>query len=301
MKEYILQEGDTIGVIAPSRPLWNIKKEVELGLERMKKNGFVFKLGKHIDKHVYYSAGSVEERIEDLHAMFLDNEVKAILCATGGSSSIDLLRYLDFDIIKKHPKPFIGYSDITALLLAIEKNISEIAIHGPNAYELSYISDKSFAQFLGVLKGSQIKHRYSDGITVIKEGDASGKMIGGNITLINALLASVFLPSFDDKIIFWEEIDEAPAMISFKLRELELSGKIKNIKGMIIGFLSDCVDKKYPQDNKSIEEIVRDVFSAYDFPIIRWDSFGHDVHDFYSFPFGTTCEINTKKRVLDLL
>ncbi|HCU70716.1 MAG TPA: hypothetical protein DIC35_03090 [Candidatus Moranbacteria bacterium] len=300
MNKFVLKKGDMIGVIAPSRPLWNIQKEVDLGLERLEKNGFVIKKGKHLDKHSYYSAGSKEERVEDLHAMFMDNDVKAIICATGGSSSIDLIRDIDFDVIKKNPKPFIGYSDITTLLLAIERNIEGIAIHGPNAYELSYISEKSFTQFMGVLKNSQEAVIVSGDIKVIRHGTASGKILGGNITLINALLANDFLPNFDDKILFWEEIGEAPAMLSFKLRELELSGRMKNIKGMIVGFLSDCVDKKYPQDNKGIEEIVLDVFSGYEFPIIQWNYFGHDIPDFYSFPYKMTCEIDTGKKQLIL-
>jgi len=300
MNKFVLKKGDTIGVVAPSRPLWNIQKEVDLGLERLEKSGFVIKKGKHLDKHFYYSAGSKAERIEDLHAMFVDQEVDAIICATGGSSSIDLIKYLDFDVIKKNPKPFIGYSDITTLLLAIERNVEGVAIHGPNAYELSYISEKSFIQFMGVLKNSQESNIVSEDIKVIRHGKTSGKILGGNITLINALLANDFLPNFDDKILFWEEIGEAPAMLSFKLRELELSGKMKNIKGMIIGFLSDCVDKKYPQDNKSIEEIILDVFSNYDFPIIQWNYFGHDIPDFYSFPYGMNCKINTEKNQIIL-
>lgn len=300
MNKFFLKKGDIIGVIAPSRPLWNIQKEVDLGFERLKTNGFVLKKGKNLDKHSYYSAGSQEERVEDLHAMFMDKDVKAIICATGGSSSIDLIRDIDFGIIKKNPKPFIGYSDITILLLAIERNIEGIAIHGPNAYELSYISEKSFTQFMGVLENSQEADIASEDIKILRHGTASGKILGGNITLINALLANDFLPNFDDKILFWEEIGESPAMLSFKLRELELSGRMKNIKGMIIGFLSDCVDKKYPQDNKSIKKIVLDVFSGYDFPIIQWNYFGHDIPDFYSFPYWMTCEIDTEKKDVTL-
>jgi len=300
MNKFVLKKGDTIGVIAPSRPLWNIQKEVDLGLERLEKIGFVIKRGNYLNKHFYYSAGSKEERIEDLHAMFVDREVKAIICATGGSSSIDLMRHIDFNIIKNNPKPFIGYSDITMLLLAIEGNMSGIAIHGPNAYELSYISENSFNQFIGILENSQKAVILSEDMNVIRHGKASGKILGGNITLLNALLANEFLPNFDDKILFWEEIGEAPAMLSFKLRELELSGKIKNIKGMIIGFLSDCIDKKYPQDNRKIEDIVLDVFSDYDFPIIQWNYFGHDIPDFYSFSYEMICEIDTEKKKLIL-
>lgn len=300
MNKFVLKKGDTIGVISPSRPLWNIQKEVDLGLERLKKNGFVIKKGRHLDKHFYYSAGSKDERVEDLHAMFVDREVRAIICATGGSSSIDLIKHINFDIIKNNPKPFAGYSDITTLLLAIERNVAEIAIHGPNVYELSYISENSFTQFLGVLKNSPKANIFSKDIKIIRHGKTSGKILGGNITLINALLANEFLPNFDDKILFWEEIGEAPAMLSFKLRELELSGKMKNIKGMIVGFLSDCVDKKYPQDNKNIKEIVLDVFSGYDFPIIQWNYFGHDVIDFYSFSYKMTCEIDTESKKLIL-
>ncbi|HBI16954.1 MAG TPA: hypothetical protein DDY52_02240 [Candidatus Moranbacteria bacterium] len=300
MNRFVLKKGDTIGVIAPSRPIWNIQEEIEVGLDRLRKNGFVIKKGANLGKHFYYSAGSKEERVEDLHAMFIDEEVKAIICATGGASSIDLLKDIDFDIIKKNPKPFIGYSDITILLLAIEKNINKIAIHGPNVYELSKIDENSFSQFLGVLENSQKANIFSEDIKVIKHGKASGKILGGNITLINSLLATKLLPNFDDKILFWEEIGMAPAMLSFKLRELELSGKIKNIKGMIIGSLSDCDDNKYPQDNRGIEEIVSDVFLNYDFPIIQWNHFGHDISNFYSFSFDMTCEIDTEKKKITL-
>jgi len=86
MSRFALKKGDIIGVIAPSRPLWNIKKEVDLGLKRLEQHGFLIKRGKNLDKHLYYSAGSKEDRVEDLHAMFADKNVKAIICATGGSS-----------------------------------------------------------------------------------------------------------------------------------------------------------------------------------------------------------------------
>jgi len=298
MNRYVLKKGDIIGVIAPSRPLWNIKREVDLGLERLEHYGFLIKKGNNLDKHSYYSAGSKEERVEDLHGMFADKNVKAIICATGGSSSIDLLKDIDFDIIKNNPKPFIGYSDITALLLAIERNVAGVSIHGPNVYELSCVSEDSFNQLMGTLECSQEANITSNDIKILKHGKASGKILGGNITLINALLANDFLPNFDNKILFWEEIGESPAMLSFKLRELELSGKMRNIKGMIIGFLSDCVDKKYPEDNKSIEDIVLDVFLDYDFPIIQWNYFGHDISDFHSFSFEMNCEINTREKKL---
>ena len=297
MNNLKLKRGDTIGVIAPSRPLWNILREVDLGLKRLKKEGFKIKKGKNISKHLFYSAGTVQERVDDLHAMFLDKTIKAIICATGGSSSIDLLDKIDYEIIKNNPKPFIGYSDITALLLSIEKNRKNIAIHGPNAYELSYLDEISFRQFINLLTNPGEEIELPSQMKVFKNGKKDGEIIGGNITLINGLLSSRFLPSFDGKILFWEEIGETPAMISFKLRELEISGKLKKLNGMVIGHLSDCVDKKYPKDNRDIRSIVLEIFLEYDFPIIQVDYFGHDIKNFCSFPLGKKCEINSEKKI----
>lgn len=292
----LLKKGDIIGVIAPSRPLWNIKKEVDLGLKRLEKDGFKIKKGNNLEKHFFYSAGTSKERVDDLHSMFLDKSVKAIFCATGGASSIELIRKINFDIIKKNPKPFIGYSDITTLLLAIDKKKNNIAIHGPNIFELSYLDDDPYRQLIDFLTNSKSKITLPEQMDVFKHGKSSGKIIGGNIILMNALLASNFFPILNDKILFWEDIGESPAMIALRLRELEISGKIKKIKGMVVGFLSGCIDKKYPDDNRKIKDIVLEVFSEYNFPIIQVNYFGHDIKNFYSFPFGRMCEIDTEKK-----
>lgn len=302
MKRYALQTGDVVGVIAPSRPLWNISKEIEIGIRRIEEGGLLVKKGKNIDKHSYYSAGSVQNRCDDLHQMFLDKNVKAILCATGGASAIDLLPFINFDIIKENPKLFVGYSDITALLLAIEKNMPHIAVHGPNVYELSLITEKSFQCFINLLKGenSMPDNDQLQDLQIYKNGKGSGELIGGNITLINALLASSFLPDLSGKILFWEDIGESPAMLSFKIQTLVLSGKIKNINGMVIGHLSDCIDKKYPADNRYIGDIIKENLVQYDFPVVQWNHFGHDIKEFYAIPYGQLCALDTESKTMNL-
>jgi muramoyltetrapeptide carboxypeptidase len=136
---------------------------------------------------------------------------------------------------------------------------------------------------------------------VIKPGRAQGKLLGGNIHLINSLLETEYCPDYRGAILFWEEIGESPAMLDFKLQQLKLAGVLAKISGMVIGYLSNCRDKKYPRDNRSIEDIVLAIAQKYKFPIIKVDYFGHDIDNFYTFPVGGRAEIDTAHKKFKLI
>jgi len=296
MKKSITITKNTIGIIAPSRPIYNIKKEVESGIETLEKSGFAVKRGENLEKHFYYSAGTSGEKASDFNVMFSNPEVASIICATGGSSSNQILELIDFDVIKKNPKFFMGYSDITTLLLAIYKKTGLVTFHGPSMYEMSMLNSGAKKMVLDMIKGREKKFDYPKKMKVLRPGKAKGKLIGGNLTLINSLLATPYMPDITGIILFWEEVGDSPAQIDFKLQELRLSGAFEKIKGMIVGYLSDCVDKKYPQDNRSIEEIILERTAGYDFPIIKVDYFGHDISNFYTFPIGANATIDTQHK-----
>ena len=282
----LISPGDTIGVIAPSRPIHNIKKEIEAGILALERMGFKIKRGAHLESHLYYSAGTPEERVADLHAMFADSEVKAVICATGGSSANQLLELIDFELIKNNPKIFLGYSDITVLLLSIYKKTGTPVFYGPTIYEMSMLTprSKNFL-FLMLGKGSSALEYPQEG-KVIRGGKASGKLVGGILLEVESLMGTKYMPDFDGAILFWEEVNSSPAMLDFYLQALRLAGAFEKISGMIVGHLSECVDKKYPNDNRPIEEIILERTKGFDFPIMKVEYFGHDINDFYPLPIG---------------
>ncbi|MFA7253488.1 MAG: LD-carboxypeptidase [Patescibacteria group bacterium] len=293
-------KGDTIGIIAPSRPVYNIEEKIKKGAEVLEDMGYKVVFGRNIKKQLYYSAGTPQERADDLNEMFSNPKISMILCATGGITSNQLLPYIDFDIIKNNPKPFIGYSDITTLLLAIYKKTGLVTFHGPDLSDIAGLN-KDALQFLFNLLSGEIKNKtLSQDIEIIQEGTAIGKLIGGNIYLINGLLGTPFSPSLDGSIFFWEETGVPPAMVHQELMHLKLAGALDDIRGIVIGHLSDCIDNKYENENRSINEIIIEVINNKNIPIIKVDSFGHDINDFYTFPIGLNAEIDTVKKYFSL-
>lgn len=295
-----LEIGDTIGVVAPSRPVVNIKKEVMEGIKILENFGFKIKLGKNLYKKSYYSAGSAKERAADINSMFADKKVKAIICAAGGTTPNQVLDLIDYDLIKNNPKIFLGYSDITALLLAIHKKTGLIVFHGANLCDLKKLNKESQAFLFNLLTEKEKTFVLPNNTEVIKSGETKGRLIGGNIHLSNSLLGTKYSPIYKNKIWFWEEVGESPASLDQKLTQFKLSGNLKNISAMVIGHLSDCVDKKYKEDNRSINEIILEATKNYKFPIIKVPYFGHGTSDFYAFPIGVSCKINTKSHKFEI-
>ncbi|MFH1405407.1 MAG: LD-carboxypeptidase [Patescibacteria group bacterium] len=300
MKIFGLKKGDVFGVIAPSRPIHNIKSEVEDGMSVIKKNGFIVKPGGNINKHFFYSAGKVAERIFDIHEMFSDKEVRAIICATGGASASQLIEKLDYDLIKNNPKFFLGYSDITSLLLAIHKKTKMPVFYGPAVYDFSNLSSSAKKFLFQMFAQEQYNFKYPSLGKTWRKGKAKGKLVGGVLSRIDGLLATGFMPDLDGKILFWEETGVCPAMIDFLLQQLKLAGVFDKISGMIVGHLSDCIDKKYPNDNRSIAEIVLERTEGFNFPILKVEYFGHDIKNFYTMPIGYEAWLDAGKKSLSV-
>ena len=296
-----LATGDTIGIIAPSRPITHINKELDAGIKLLEAKGFRVKLGNNLDKRLYYSAGSAKERASDLNAMFKDKSVKAIICATGGITSNQILDLIDYEAIKKNPKIFLGYSDISTLLSSIHKKTGLVVFHGTDLCDLHTLSAGASDFLFDMLTGKREQYSLPPEMNVIKKGKARGRLSGGNLILNNALLGTKYSASFNKAIWFWEEAGECPAALDHALHQSKLSGNLDKISAMVIGYLSDCVDKKYKEDNRPIEEIVLELTKGYNFPIIKVPYFGHDTSDFYTLPFGATAEIDTTRNEFKLI
>ncbi|HLD37425.1 MAG TPA: LD-carboxypeptidase [Candidatus Nanoarchaeia archaeon] len=294
--------GDTIGVISPSFSL--TKRFVHPSIKLLNKLGFNVKLGKHVYSKYGFMAGNDEKRAGDIHAMFKDKQIKAIFCAAGGSGANRLLPLINFDMIKKNPKIFIGMSDITYLTTSIHEKTGLITFHGPNIISGIYHCDfkkhnlkrcANIKYMLEALTNPGYKEKIKD-FEVIKKGRGAGRLIGGNLRCLENLNGTKFMPDYKNKILFWEELDEDASEISRMLMNLKLCGVFDKIKGMAIGNLFDCP----PYKNMTIKKVVLDITKDYKFPIIYNVDFGHVCKNI-TLPIGVKAKIDTEKRTFEVM
>lgn len=293
-----LKKGDIIGVIAPSRPIYTCRNEFEQGLKLLEKLGFRTKLSKNINSHEFYSAGTPEQRADDLNSMFADPEVKAIMCATGGISSNQILELIDYELIAKYPKPIIGYSDNANILIAINKMTNLVTFYCPDVCELPHQNEQTIDSFFKLLTTGKVY--FPNDMTIFNNGIGIGRLIGGYLPAICGLLATKFAPDFQNAVIFWEDVNESPAKIDFLLNQLKLSGCLNNISAMAVGHLDNCIDTKYRQDNKPIDKIVLNILKNKDLPAIQVNFFGHEINNFQCIPIGAEVALDTNLKFFKL-
>ncbi|HEY0255802.1 MAG TPA: LD-carboxypeptidase, partial [Candidatus Methylacidiphilales bacterium] len=205
---------DTVGLVAPASPPDDPAK-IEEVIERLTAHGFKVRLGKHLRKREGYLAGSDEERAEDFNALVADPEVKAIFALRGGYGSCRILPLLDYAAIRANPKPFIGYSDNTALHQAILRKSGLITFHGPNAMEAflpenEVICRRMLMEPFDPAASLLFSRKDANGIGLktIVSGHAAGRLIGGNMTCLLRLIGTPYAPDFRDSILFLEDIGE---------------------------------------------------------------------------------------------
>jgi len=280
-----LTSGDTIGVIAPaSRPTH--PSSLDNGIRTLESLGFQVKIAPHaLDRHGFL-AGTDTDRLSDLHAMFSDPEVDGIICLRGGYGSARLLPYIDFELIRTHPKVFVGYSDITVLNNSFYQKTGLITFWGPMiSSEMSPIFEP-YNQH-GLLKAitrsepiGLIEHPSGlPPVQILHAGKATGRLIGGTLSLLCAVLGTTYDIDFDETILFFEEVGEEPHRIDRMLTQLLQSGKLDHVKGIVIGECPGCESAPYrpafPYGNFSIEEIFEDRLIPLDIPIIYGSCIGH--------------------------
>src|ERR1035437_117120 len=221
-----LQKGDLIGVIAPSNSYNNISSKKAFIEERLNKEYNIHvEYGKNCMELDLLGSSSIKSRVDDLHNAFKDRKIKAIICATGGSNSNDLLPYINWNIIKNNPKPFIGSSDITVLLNAIYAKTGVVTYFGPNYYKFgmklgleytlkyfhkclflsesySIVPSEKWSEDKWYKNQDQSEFKINEGYTICNSGTAKGKIIGGNLCSFNLLQGTKYMPSLKDSILF---------------------------------------------------------------------------------------------------
>ena len=320
LKPYRLMRGDTIGVVATSFPFpsdetSNYYLQYKKGVQELESMGFKVKEGKNLRNIKWWCAGSPKERAEDINTMFADPEVKAIIVHEGGQSAIAVLEHINYETVRKNPKPFIGFSDVTNIHCALFTRAGLVGFHGPL---LTYSLGKIWDQYLPDKKEDGKKllfHILTSTVPLGKiqpltqwecwrKGKASGKLFGGNLSMLSSLVGTKFFPQVNDLkgcILFWE-IDNTPSYrIEKGLYQLKYAGILDVISGMLVGKLPDIKRTAFEGFNEPTpKQIIMDVLKEYTFPIIGELDFGHKTVDI-PMPVGLKAKMDAEKPELELL
>ena len=297
-----LKKGDKIALISPAGAVE--ESQLEKGIKLIESNGYEPVLGKHLYtkySNGYNYAGTEKERISEMNWAFNNEEIGAIWASRGGYGCQHLLRHVQLSKFKKKPKWYIGYSDNTVVQSFLLKN-NFASIHGQTIKTSSFgVTDESYDLIFDILKGKKPTYSIAQN-ELNKVGTAAGTLVGGNLALIYALLGTTYSFNFKDKILFIEDIGENFYALDRMLISLDLAGIFRNIKGLIVGGMTNMGDEK---DNKSYEEsfdqfaykIISERVSKYDFPVAFGFPNGH-IHDNRPLMIGANITMNVAEKVI---
>jgi len=295
----LLKKGDTVGIITPSSPLVD-DSGYGIAEENIKKLGLRLKWGNHVGKRYGYLAGRDDERIADIHDMFSDPEVKAIVCLRGGSGAARLLDRLDYALISRNPKIFMGYSDITAFHQAIYTQTGLVTFHGAVANSVWTPMVNNQIQQLFFEGNAPVYATANGEFQTITGGTAEGRLLGGNLTVLTAIAGSKYFPEFENSILFLEDIGEEPYRIDRMFSQLALSGALSKIRGLVFGKCSDC-EAQSPKNSLTLDQILNDYIRPLGIPAFQGARIGH-IDEQFILPVGARVRMDATAgtiRVLD--
>lgn len=303
-----LEKGDVIGIVSPASPSEN-KSELTRCLAWLDAHGYHTVVGKNVNKTKGFTAASEEERASDLNEMFACKDVDAVFCLQGGYGSAQLFRHLDFDMIGQNPKIFTGFSDITSLHLMFNKLCNFVTFHGPgiarfNSEELTDYTMTHF--FKAIEKGEPLGHislaDENKWLNTFGAGVAEGILIGGNLSLLCASLATPFEPDFKEKILLLEEVGTEPWAIDHMLSHLRNTGKLDQVAGIVVGECSECKPFKHNPGmfcDTGLEDILEYYLTPLEIPVLHGLPLGH-TKDIATVPLGVRVLLDADNKTLDV-
>ena len=296
IKPKSIKVNSTIGVVSPS--YWLDENVLKNTAKFFTDLGYNIKISKSNSLQWGPFAGTPQERADDLHRMFADPKIDAVMCARGGYGANRVLPLLDYDLIRKNPKIFIGYSDITAYLTSITQKTNLVTFHGPmlTTYKKSWIN-YNYNLMNRVLTGENninIEPPESLKTRILKDGTASGRLWGGNMSLLINRLGTSDALNTNGVILFLEDIDEYLYSFERMLVQMRTSGMFDQINGLIVGELEDIRDQEV-RFGRNTDEIILDICGDLDIPIVSNFPCGHGKYQ-ATLPISITTEINTTKK-----
>lgn len=303
-----LQPGDTVGLISPSGAIYE-SEPFEIAREVLEALGLKVKVGKHLYDRYGYLGGKDEDRAEEINDMFSDDTVKGLICIRGGSGAARIVDLLDYKAIAAHPKVFIGYSDITAFLLAIYAKTGLVTFHGPvatsewNDFSLDYFKRILFEGGMPLMTNPEKEEdqlvKTDDRVRTITSGRAAGVLAGGNLSVLAGLVGSGYLPDWKGKILFLEEVGEKIYAFDRMMSQLRLAGILKELNGFVLGKCTRCTTGE-GYGSLTLEEVVDHYIKPLEIPAYSGAMIGHIAKKF-TLPIGIKAEIDADMGTIQLL
>jgi muramoyltetrapeptide carboxypeptidase len=308
MKATPLPDGGTIGVLAPSSPVEN-SSEVDRGLRWWEARGYRVKLGSGVYARADYVAGDAQTRARDLNALFADPEVAVVQALRGGYGASQVVPLLDYDLIAENPKPFIGYSDITALHVAIRQKTGLVTFYGPGLTSMGspkredWTRQRALQALTSTEPLGEVPARPDDPyIGTIGRGRASAPLVGGCLWLLRETLATPWEVDLDGVILFFEDVHCPPWHLDGMLTQLRNAGKLERVVGIAIGEFaeSDPTKDRNPWlRSKSFEDVLEEHLAPLGVPVLFNYPLGHGEH-LATIPLGVTATIDADERKLTI-
>ena len=303
-----LVPGATVGLVSPASATWTAD-ELDIITETVTALGLKFKLGRHVMDRYGYLAGKDADRAADINAMFADASVDAILCVRGGWGSNRILPLLDYAAIAAHPKILLGYSDITSLLTAIYARTGLVTFHGPvgvstwNPFSLDSLRRILFHGEAIRMENPKVTGdnlvATKDRVRTITPGTATGRLIGGNLTVLTAMLGSSYLPDWTGTILFLEDTNENIYRIDRMLTQLKLAGVLDRISGLVFGKCTKCLPGE-GYGSLTLEEVLDDHIRPLKIPAWHGAMVGH-IENKFTVPIGVLARIQAEQGAITML
>ena len=304
-----LQPGATIGVVSPASPSM-YRSEVPRAKEYLEAMGYRVVIGKNVNKTKGFTAASEQDRADDINEMFARDDIDAVFVTQGGYGSAQILDKIDYEMIRNHPKIFTGFSDITALHLAINKKAGVVTFHAPgmarfNDEELTEYTKESFFRTLGQTDppGEIKKADPKNWLTTIYGGVCEAPVIGGNLSLIRNTLGTPYEIDCKGKILFFEDLDTEPWIFDDTLCHLRNAGKLDDAVGFIIGHCENCIPNDYKPGfvcDISLEDVLLYYLEPLKKPALYGLPMGHG-DDLATLPLGVMTRLDADKKTFTVL
>jgi len=306
LKPKKIQKGDIIGIISPASSPDDLTR-IEKGVTYLEKLGYRTEVGKHVGKERGYLAGEDSERLEDIHYMFRNKNIKAIFCLRGGYGSARLLDKLNYKLIKQNPKILVGYSDITALQAAIYSKTGLVTFAGPMLAvdfwqdEVNEFTEENFWKLITSNKKiGKLINPNEEKFFILSKGSAKGKILGGNLAVLVSLLGTKYFPKMKGEILMIEDIGEPPYRVDRFLNQLRLSNILNSVSGVILGRFVDCYENDSAKKSLSLNQVIIDYFENLKKPVLYNFKHGH-IAENLTVPFGLKCNLNASRGIVEIL
>ncbi|HCA80863.1 MAG TPA: LD-carboxypeptidase [Bacteroidetes bacterium] len=300
-----LRRGDCIGIVSPaSAP--SAQEKIDKGVRYLEGLGYRVKVGRHVMDEHGYLAGSDEHRAEDFNEMLRDRTVKAIIAVRGGYGTPRILQLVDYAAVRRTPKIIVGYSDLTALQLALYRKTGLVTFSGPMlGVEMwdsidPYTEEHFWRLVTSPSKAGALENPDGERMSGHNSGKARGTLLGGNLSLLMSLLATPYAPNLQSAILAVEDVDELPHRVDRMFTQLFLSGILRRIAGLVLGKFTDCVPSDPSKPHLTVERVIDEMLQRVQCPVLGNVQFGH-IPRKLTLPLGVSTAIDSRSRCLNIL